>query len=162
MQFLAPIRSATAGRALTRRPFVDRIGNRRVTDDFVSPATSSAKKGYASRMEGYACVCARIRHPCRMGAYAPVWEEALERAPAGQNSPRKTGNQHKFPTMRLLCAPCVCGPRVFATPNEWPKYEWPFLDARRSILQGRPFLRTSLAVSRGQGCQQRENCAYPA
>ena len=85
------------------------------------------KKGYASRMEGYACVCARIRHPCRMGAYAPVWEEALERAPAGQNSPRKTGNQHKFPTMRLLCAPCVCGPRVFATPNEWPKYEWPFL-----------------------------------
>ena len=36
MQFLAPIRSATAGRALTRRPFVDRIGNRRVTDDFVS------------------------------------------------------------------------------------------------------------------------------
>ena len=35
--FLAPIRSATAGRALTRRPFVDRVGNRRVTDDFVSP-----------------------------------------------------------------------------------------------------------------------------
>ena len=34
--------------------------------------------------------------------------------------------------------------------------------ARRSILLGRPFLRTSLAVSRGQGCQQRENCAYPA
>ena len=31
--FLAPIRSATAGRALTRRPFVDRVGNRRVTDD---------------------------------------------------------------------------------------------------------------------------------
>ena len=40
--FLAPIRSATAGRALTRRPFVDRVGNRRVTDDFVSPATSPA------------------------------------------------------------------------------------------------------------------------
>ena len=40
--FLAPIRSATAGRALTRRPFVDRIGNRRVTDDFVSPALSPA------------------------------------------------------------------------------------------------------------------------
>ena len=37
--FLAPIRSATAGRALTRRPFVDRVGNRRVTDDFVSPVT---------------------------------------------------------------------------------------------------------------------------
>ena len=33
--FLAPIRSATAGRALTRRPFVDRVGNRRVTDDFL-------------------------------------------------------------------------------------------------------------------------------
>ena len=29
--FLAPIRSATAGRTLTRRPFVDRVGNRRVT-----------------------------------------------------------------------------------------------------------------------------------
>ena len=42
VQFLAPIRSATAGRALTRRPFVDRIGNRRVTDDFVSPALSPA------------------------------------------------------------------------------------------------------------------------
>ena len=40
--FLAPIRSATAGRALTRRPFVDRVGNRRVTDDFVSPALSPA------------------------------------------------------------------------------------------------------------------------
>ena len=36
MLFLAPIRSATAGRAPTRRPFVDRLGNRRVTDDFVS------------------------------------------------------------------------------------------------------------------------------
>ena len=34
--FLAPIRSATAGRALTRRPFVDRVGNRRVTDDFTT------------------------------------------------------------------------------------------------------------------------------
>ena len=43
--FLAPIRSATAGRALTRRPFVDRVGNRRVTDDFVSPATSPATLG---------------------------------------------------------------------------------------------------------------------
>ena len=42
VQFLAPIRSATAGRALTRRPFVDRIGNRRVTDDFVSAALSAA------------------------------------------------------------------------------------------------------------------------
>ena len=40
--FLAPIRSATAGRALTRRPFVDRVGNRRVTDDFVSAALSAA------------------------------------------------------------------------------------------------------------------------
>ena len=40
MPFLAPIRSATAGRALTRRPFVDRVGNRRVTDDFVSPQLS--------------------------------------------------------------------------------------------------------------------------
>ena len=40
VQFLAPIRSATAGRALTRRPFVDRVGNRRVTDDFVSPQLS--------------------------------------------------------------------------------------------------------------------------
>ena len=38
--FLAPIRSATAGRALTRRPFVDRVGNRRVTDDFVSGGMS--------------------------------------------------------------------------------------------------------------------------
>ena len=38
--FLAPIRSATAGRALTRRPFTDRVGNRRVTDDFVSPQLS--------------------------------------------------------------------------------------------------------------------------
>ena len=37
MLFLAPIRSATVGGALTRRPFVDRVGNRRVTDDFVSP-----------------------------------------------------------------------------------------------------------------------------
>ena len=43
--FLAPIRSATAGRALTRRPFVDRVGNRRVTDDFVSPALSPALWG---------------------------------------------------------------------------------------------------------------------
>ena len=42
VQFLAPIRSATAGRALTRRPFVDRVGNQRVTDDFVSPALSPA------------------------------------------------------------------------------------------------------------------------
>ena len=45
VQFLAPIRSATAGRARTRRPFVDRIGNRRVTDDFVSAATSAATLG---------------------------------------------------------------------------------------------------------------------
>ena len=43
--FLAPIRSATAGRALTRRPFVDRVGNRRVTDDFVSAALSVALWG---------------------------------------------------------------------------------------------------------------------
>ena len=43
--FLAPIRSATAGRALTRRPFVDRVGKRRVTDDFVSAATSAATLG---------------------------------------------------------------------------------------------------------------------
>ena len=42
VQFLAPIRSATAGRALTRRPFADRVGNRRVTDDFVSQALSPA------------------------------------------------------------------------------------------------------------------------
>ena len=41
-------------------------------------------------MEGYACVCARIRHPCRMGAYAPVWGGGLELAPAGQNLARKT------------------------------------------------------------------------
>ena len=40
--FLAPIRSATAGRALTRRPFVDRVGNRRVTDGVVSAALSAA------------------------------------------------------------------------------------------------------------------------
>ena len=39
--FLAPIRSATAGRALTRRPFVDRVGNRRVTDDFAFSAVYS-------------------------------------------------------------------------------------------------------------------------
>ena len=45
VQFLAPIRSATAGRALTRRPFVDRVGNRRVTDDFVSAALSAALWG---------------------------------------------------------------------------------------------------------------------
>ena len=45
VQYLAPTRSATAGRALTRRPFVDRIGNRRVTDDFVSAATSAATLG---------------------------------------------------------------------------------------------------------------------
>ena len=41
-----------------------------------------AKKGYASRMEGYACVCARIRHPCRMGAYAPVWGEGARTGPS--------------------------------------------------------------------------------
>ena len=51
VQFLAPIRSATAGRALTRRPFVDRIGNRRVTDDFVSPATSPATLGWVPKSE---------------------------------------------------------------------------------------------------------------
>ena len=48
--FLAPIRSATAGRALTRRPFVDRVGNRRVTDDFVSAATSPATLGSVSKV----------------------------------------------------------------------------------------------------------------
>ena len=40
------------------------------------------KKGYASRMEGYACVCARIRHPCRMGAYAPVRGEGARTGPS--------------------------------------------------------------------------------
>ena len=40
--FLARMRSATVGRALTRRPFADRVGNRRVTDDFVSAALSAA------------------------------------------------------------------------------------------------------------------------
>ena len=39
-----------AGRALTRRPFVDRVGNRRVTDDFVSPATSPATLGSVSKV----------------------------------------------------------------------------------------------------------------
>ena len=41
-----------------------------------------SKKGYASRMEGYACVCARIRHPCRMGAYAPVRGEGARTGPS--------------------------------------------------------------------------------
>ena len=57
--FLAPIRSATAGRALTRRPFVDRVGNRRVTDDFVSPATSPATLGSVSKVCPNALVGAR-------------------------------------------------------------------------------------------------------
>ena len=48
--FLAPIRSATAGRALTRRPFVDRVGHRRVTDDFVSlPTTKELLQSYLGR-----------------------------------------------------------------------------------------------------------------
>ena len=74
--------------------------------------------------------------PAEWGLMRRCGERALELAPAGQNLPRKTGNQHKFPAMRLPCAPCVCGPRVFATPNEWPKYEWPFLalGSRRSVL----------------------------
>ena len=49
--FLAPIRSATAGRALTRRPFVDRVGNRRVTDDFVSPQLSPQLWGWVPKSE---------------------------------------------------------------------------------------------------------------
>ena len=71
--------------------------------------------------------------PAEWGLMRRCGERALELAPAGQNLPRKAGNQHKFPTMRLLCAPCVCGPRVFATPNEWPKYEWPFLGRLPSV-----------------------------
>ena len=49
--FLSPIRSATAGRALTRRPFVDRVVNRRVTDDFVSPQLSPQLWGWVPKSE---------------------------------------------------------------------------------------------------------------
>ena len=43
--FLVPTCSATMGRALTRRPFVDRIPNPRVTDVTDSPALSPALWG---------------------------------------------------------------------------------------------------------------------
>ena len=57
--FLAPVCSATAGGALARRPFVGRVGNRRVTDDFVSPATSPATLGGLSKVYPNALAGAR-------------------------------------------------------------------------------------------------------
>ena len=58
MPFLARMRSATVGRALTRRPFADRVGNRRVTDDFVGRQVWGAPRPTHRRQEG-----AEIPHP---------------------------------------------------------------------------------------------------
>ena len=60
MLFLAPVCSATMGRNFTRRPFVDRVRNRRVTDDFVSPALSPALWGvYPKARNGARAGCTR-------------------------------------------------------------------------------------------------------
>ena len=78
--FLAPVCSGTMGRNFTRRPFVDRARNRRVTDDFVSPQLSPQLWGaYPKARNGARAGCTRPwrRKPLRFGPWGHQARPAL-------------------------------------------------------------------------------------